>query len=455
VIFLTTQSVALKSNLFLAFVLAAKKKGNEERYHLSRMHTGQQATQQSSISLQAPSFFLVVIIFLRRRPASVGNTSRYFAGSPAFIGVVLIMLQRLTIVYALKNPASKMRLLLYGSGTLALFAIYMWSHAGGGSVDSRDGISSLYDAYGGSGRARISFNIQDKRKADFSSTLAIANAPRDCCGELSASCHRIPESNHVLVFVSVPNVASETARRFPLRQQWHKSLTLMEKRMKRLGTDAAPIPTPRAALRFVIGTEGMDVAQVESMRVEAATHGDILLIEAPDNDRGGEPRERSSTTLKVMHSMRYAANNYIFEYFARVGDDAYFRVDFFAELVLIRKIYPRDNAYIGYKFANHVVRASDSTHNFIVGMGFLLSRDLTNYVCKSYPYLLDGFPEDAIVGSWFVGTKARVIHEPRFHDIDHITTVAYARCTNESLLLHHMWHQENWDAIDDDGLLEC
>ena len=225
--------------------------------------------------------------------------------------------------------------------------------------------------------------------------------------------------------------------------------------MKRIGTDAAPIPTPRTALRFVIGTEGMEAAQIESMQLEAATHGDILLIDAPDNDNGGEPKERSSTTLKVMHSMRYAANNYIFEYFARVGDDAYFRVDFFAELVLAQKTYPRENAYIGYKFANHVVRASESTHNFIVGMGFLLTRDLTKYVCRSYPFLLDGFPEDAVVGSWFVGTKARVIHEPRFHDIDHVTTVAYARCTNESLLLHHMWHQKNWDSIDDEGLLEC
>ena len=213
--------------------------------------------------------------------------------------------------------------------------------------------------------------------------------------------------------------------------------------------------TPRTALRFIIGTEGMEESQLESIQQEASKHKDILLIDAPDDDHGGEPKHRSSTTLKVMHSMRYAANNFVFEYFARVGDDAYFRVDYFAELVLLQNAYPKENAYIGYKFANHVVRESDSTHNFIVGMGFLLTQDLTRYVCRSYPYLLDGFPEDAIVGSWFVGTKARVIHEPRFHDIDHVTTVAYAKCSNESLLLHHMWRQENWDSIDDEGLMSC
>ena len=207
-------------------------------------------------------------------------------------------------------------------------------------------------------------------------------------------------------------------------------------------------------MRFVIGTENMEQTQLDLVKQEATTHKDILLIDAPDEDHG-EPKHRSATTLKVMHSMRFAANNFVFEYFARVGDDAYFRVDYFAELVLLRKVYPQKNAYIGYKFANHVVPASDSTHSFIVGMGFFVSRDLATYVCKSYPYLLDGFPEDAIVGSWFVGTNAQVIHEPRFHDIDHITTVAYARCSNESLLLHHMWHQENWGSIDENGLLEC
>jgi hypothetical protein len=311
-----------------------------------------------------------------------------------------------------------------------------------------------------SGRTRASFGMQ-YASLETLDTVVSASAPTECCGDVSSSCPPIPPSHHLLVFVAVPNVASGTARRFPLRKQWHKSLMLMEERLRKLdaaGADAgdrpANVPNTRTALRFVIGTESMEQAQLDSIKHESLTHKDILLINAPDEDHG-EPKHRSATTLKVMHSMRYAANNFVFEYFARVGDDAYFRVDYFAELVLLKKVYPQENAYIGYKFANHIVPASDSTHSFIVGMGFFVSRDLATFVCKSFPYLLDGFPEDAIVGSWFVGTNAQIIHEPRFHDIDHVTTVAYARCSNESLLLHHMWHQENWDAIDEEGLLEC
>ena len=389
----------------------------------------------------------------------------------------------------MKSRANRIRLLLYGSAVLVVVFIYLWKH-GGFLTSRRDGSSSSssFDAQRRrrlARRARLSHDVLDK-SSEIPNTVAVASPssspssstsspPSDCCGDVSASCRPIPASNHLLVFVSVPNVASGTARRFPLRKQWHKSLVLMEERMRKLdaaggsasantassstsassSTRSHPAPPPpRTALRFVIGTENMEQTQLDLIKQEAITHKDILLIDAPDEDHG-EPKQRSATTLKVMHSMRNAANNFVFQYFARVGDDAYFRVDYFAELVLLQNIYPQTNAYIGYKFANHVVPASDSTHSFIVGMGFFVSRDLAMYVCKSHPYLLDGFPEDAIVGSWFVGTNAQVIHEPRFHDIDHITTVAYARCSNESLLLHHMWHQENWDAIDEKGLLDC
>lgn len=88
-------------------------------------------------------------------------------------------------------------------------------------------------------------------------------------------------------------------------------------------------------------------------------------------------------------------------------------------------------------------------------MGFLLTYDLAQFTCLSHRALYDGFPEDAVVGAWYVGTKVNIIHEPRFHDVDHVTTVAYAPCTNTSLLMHHMWTQDRWDGIDADGLLRC
>ena len=270
-----------------------------------------------------------------------------------------------------------------------------------------------------------------------------------CCGAVSPACPG--PYPHLLVYVAVPNAWADAERRGPLRAQWAKSLALMERRLKSKGIGTLPA----TVLHFVIGLEGLSAADRAAVDAEAAVHQDLLILPDVTDKDAGEPAARSSTTLKVMHSMAYAANHYTFDFYARVGDDAYLRVDYLAELILIDHAFPLEHAYIGYKFGDHRIAGSHSTHNFIVGMGFFLSQDLTRYVCRAQDVLLDGFPEDGIVGSWFVGTKVDVIHEPRFHDIDHVTTVAYAPCSNTSLLLHHMWKRSNWDAVDGDGLLQC
>jgi hypothetical protein len=270
-----------------------------------------------------------------------------------------------------------------------------------------------------------------------------------CCGAVSPAC---PGPNpHLLVYVAVPNAWADADRRGPLRAQWAKSLTLMDRRLKSKGIAISPA----TRLHFVIGLEGLNAANRAAINAETAVHQDILILPDVTDKDAGEPVSRSSTTLKVMHSMAYAANHYTFDFYARVGDDAYLRIDYLAELILVDHAFPLERAYIGYKFPDHHIAGSHSTHNFIVGMGFFLSQDLTRYVCRAQDALLDGFPEDGIVGSWFVGTKADVIHEPRFHDIDHVTTVAYAPCSNSSLLLHHMWKRSNWEAIDGEGLMQC
>jgi len=271
-----------------------------------------------------------------------------------------------------------------------------------------------------------------------------------CCGSVSPACPG--PYPHLLVYVAVPNAWVDADRRHPLRAQWVKSLALMDKRLTGKGMAGPP---PATVLHFVIGLEGLSNKDKAAVDAEAVTHRDFLILPDVTDKDAGEPVSRSSTTLKVMHSMAYAANHYTFDFYARVGDDAYLRVDFLAELILVDHAFPLDRAYIGYKFPDHHIAGSQSTHNFIVGMGFFLTQDLTRYVCQAQDVLLDGFPEDGIVGSWFVGTKVDVIHEPRFHDIDHVTTVAYAPCSNTSLLLHHMWSRKNWEAVDGEGLLEC
>ena len=305
------------------------------------------------------------------------------------------------------------------------------------------------DVGGGTWQATRGLAVRGAHQAPTARTPDIRNRA-GCCGAVSPACPG--PYPHLLVYVAVPNAWADADRRHPLRAQWARSLALIDARLKFKGLAGPP---PATALHFVIGLEGLSDADRAAVAVESALHHDLLILPDVADKDAGEPASRSSTTLKVMHSMAHAANHYTFDFYARVGDDAYLRVDYLAELVLIDRAFPLDRAYIGYKFANHRIAGSHSTHDFIVGMGFILTQDLTRYVCRAQDVLLDGFPEDGIVGSWFVGTKVDVIHEPRFHDIDHVTTVAYAPCSNTSLLMHHMWSRKNWEDVDGEGLLKC
>jgi hypothetical protein len=190
-----------------------------------------------------------------------------------------------------------------------------------------------------------------------------------CCGTVSSACPG--PYPHLLVYVAVPNAWADADRRQPLRAQWARSLVLMDTRLKEEGVAGPP---PATVLHFVIGLQGLSDKDKAAVGADSTTHQDLLILPDVTDKDAGEPVSRSSTTLKVMHSMAYAANHYTFDFNARVRDDAYLRIDYLAELILVDHAFPLERAYNGYKFANHHIAGSHSTHNFIVGMGFFSPR---------------------------------------------------------------------------------
>jgi len=107
-------------------------------------------------------------------------------------------------------------------------------------------------------------------------------------------------------------------------------------------------------------------------------------------------------------------------------NDAYLRIDYLAELILIDHAFPLDRAYIGYKFSDHHIAGSHSTHNFIVGMGFFLTQDLTRYVCRAQDVLLDGFPvltlSHSILGERFCTPHRRCCTRPSGRRLEQAST---------------------------------
>ena len=65
-----------------------------------------------------------------------------------------------------------------------------------------------------------------------------------------------------------------------------------------------------------------------------------------------------------------------------------------------------------------------------------------------------GYPEDAVVGSWLIGTKCEFVHTESFHDVL-ISQEGYRPCARSDILLHHMDAAEDWERVDSAGMLQC
>eukprot|EP00877_Chromochloris_zofingiensis_P005839 jgi/Chrzof1/15256/UNPLg00650.t1 len=193
---------------------------------------------------------------------------------------------------------------------------------------------------------------------------------------------------------------------------------------------------------------------------EQRSYGDILLLPTPDLDSPDPPPsgQDSATTLKVMYALKWATERYHFNYFVRLGDDAFFRVDYFLQA---SKSWPLEKLYRGmctiiYSFESKDKKVPKNTVSYCQGMGFALSYDAAEYVAANFDMLQKGWPEDAVVGSWFVGTLIQARHDDRFHEF------SSGGCGNTSIIVHMKPNMNTpttvdlWQRINNDtGVLQC
>jgi hypothetical protein len=241
----------------------------------------------------------------------------------------------------------------------------------------------------------------------------------------------------------VPSAVGSTDRRASLRIQFARNQNLT---------------SAKALLVFVLS--GHNRTQ-HAIGQEASLYNDLIFTDCQDLDIE-EPEEGSSTTCKVLQGIQVLHKLYSFDYLARVGDDAYFRFDKFLEKV-VPLLLPVGPWYVGRFFwDNSVDRAHIQAHlqmrhypPYASGMGYVLSSQVVRYIAEASQILefRTGFPEDAIVALWILGTTTRRHDVPEFHNPPSLTYIA-RRCDNESLLVHYMT-PEWWKAIDDAGVPYC
>ena len=271
-----------------------------------------------------------------------------------------------------------------------------------------------------------------------------------------------------------------------------------------------------AKLIFVMGSESVDglPARESPDDAPARAHADVLFVTAPacpDADAfvpsrwDGQqfPPTNSSTTCKVLEGIAVAVERFEFNFLARVGDDAYFRWDYFlrerAAALPARGLYlgsinsvqhvfdhlkpvfggVEGEAVLFFPYATlvrparppHTPRMQNThthgqppspphKHNTHIplpnrGQGWVLSPDVARYLAQGYrrlPRLRTVGPEDAAIALHLRPFQISPVHTKDFHGVG---AKGGASCTATSLLVHYMT-PALWAAIDPGtGVLVC
>ena len=243
----------------------------------------------------------------------------------------------------------------------------------------------------------------------------------------------------VNVVVVAPSAAGWQDRRTRIREQFPRNVKLLN------GTSAA-------VLKFALGVRNMSAEATAALEAEQQQHKDMLLLDCIDMDDDLNWQwnwkldgDVSATTSKVMMSIGWAVQHYRFDYFFRLGDDSYFRIDKFVELLQTYQI-PREKAVVGQILQADILGMSQE---YPQGMGYGLTYDLCSFVTTAMPWLLDTAPEDGVVARWFFATGARFVNSSAWRSI-----IGGEKCDTDMVLAHKL-PPELWPSISDLGTVDC
>ena len=244
-------------------------------------------------------------------------------------------------------------------------------------------------------------------------------------------------------FVSVVVVATSAVgwsdRRARIRAQFPRNMKLLP------GTD-------EALLKFALGMQNLADDQLTQARAEQARHSDVLLLDCLDEDNElkhphmwRQDAGVSSTTSKVMLSIQWAVRHYDFQYYFRLGDDSYFRIDKFINMLSSQSL-PMHNTVVGHIMTDRVFGMDQL---YPQGMGYGLTYDVCAFIASNRAYLLNTAPEDCVVARWLFALGAQFINSPLWLDI-----FMGDSCTDDMVLAHKL-PPELWKNISDAGTVSC
>ena len=165
---------------------------------------------------------------------------------------------------------------------------------------------------------------------------------------------------------------------------------------------------------FAIGTKGLSAGEKSLLDLESNQYNDILLLPSV-NDSYSSLTEKLIESFKVIHSRA--------KYTLKVDDDSFVRLDLLE--TQLNSLMDGKLVYWGFFSAAAPVFKSgvwaestwflcDKYLPYAVGGGYILSRDLVDYIVHNVHLLQQYANEDISVGTWLSPLKIRRIHDTRF-----------------------------------------
>lgn len=236
------------------------------------------------------------------------------------------------------------------------------------------------------------------------------------------------------VLVVAPSAGESLDRRTRLRQQFPRNMIL------------APAEYS-ATLKFALSGEVYNDTQAEDVQFH-----DLLFFDCIDADDAlnWQPNWKveagpSSTTCKVMNSIQWAVKYHSFKYFFRLGDDSYFRIDKFLNMLAQNQL-PTGKAVIGQILKTWIMGMEQ---DYAQGMGYGLTPEVCEYIAAAAPWLLDTAPEDGVVARWLFAVGTKFVNNPAWRALD------LGEHCDENMVLAHKLPVELWSNITSDGLVDC
>ena len=186
---------------------------------------------------------------------------------------------------------------------------------------------------------------------------------------------------------------------------------------------------------FVVGTGQVENVTRKAIMKEYSANRDLILLQ--------NVKESFETlTLKVIETMKWIHYNFIYNYFMKVDDDTFLRLDLVLKALSAK---PRFRLYWGYfvkgspilkrgKWAEPRRYICEKYVAYAGGGGYILSNDLVQFIVQNSAKLIKFKNEDVSIGTWMISLDIHRMHDGRFKQYRR-----FEMCNNstENVLLLH------------------